>query len=399
MRERGAGNGGNRVVSKSLTFYTRGSFTEVQMAGTIKLGELFGVPIRLHYTWFAALALLSLALAFYFWGIHPLWQNLLFGTAASILFFISMCLRELVCFFTATRLGIPVKGVTLYVFTGVPRITEQHSRLLPELAIAAAGPSANLAIAGIFYALYGTLIKAENLSFAEFMQWLMFFNFAVALFNLLPAFPLAGGRALRAVLWLGLKNYSRATRTATLVGRTIAIILILTGIAVLIVSRDLFTSALIGVSGWFLESAASASRRQTLVRDAFRGIFARDMMTEEYTPIKQQLTFGLVRDYIINSGQNCFFVIEDGKLEGIVTLTDILIPQKRWNSTKISDIMTPAFKLKTAQPSEPAVDLLELMDEHGINQVPVVQGQTPVGMVTKERLLRFLKARAVLRAF
>lgn len=369
------------------------------MTGTIKLGELFGVPIRLHYTWLAALVMVSLALAFYFWGIHPLWQNLLFGTSASILFFISMCLRELVCFATATGLSIPVKGVTLYVFTGVPRITEQDSRLLPELAIAAAGPLANLAVAGIFYALYGALITAERLSSAELMQWLMFFNIGVALFNLLPVFPLAGGRVLRAILWLGLKNYSLATRIATLVGRTIAIILIIIGVTVLFVSRDLYTGVLIAVSGWFLESAASASRRQALVRDALRGITAYDMMTEEYTPLKQQLTFGLVRDYIINSGQSCFFVIEDGKLEGILTLTDILIPQKRWDSTRISDIMTPASRLKTAQPSEPAVDLLELMNEHDIGQIPVVQGRTPVGMVTKERLLRFLKARAVLRAF
>jgi CBS domain-containing protein len=152
------------------------------------------------------------------------------------------------------------------------------------------------------------------------------------------------------------------------------------------------------VFGWFLEDAATTGRRRALVRDALRGIIAHDMMTDDYTPIKQQLTFGLVREYIINSGQHCFVVIEDNKLQGIVTLSDIQIPQKRWDSTRISDVMTPAKRLKTAQPHQPAVDLLEQMDDYDIDQIPVVQEDRLVGMVTRERLLRFLKARAVLKA-
>jgi CBS domain-containing protein len=122
------------------------------------------------------------------------------------------------------------------------------------------------------------------------------------------------------------------------------------------------------------------------------------MMIDAYTPIRQQLTFGVVREYIINSGQHCFLVVEDGKPQGIVTLGDIQIPAKRWDSTRISDIMTPARKLKTTQPNQPAVDLLEQMEDYDIEQIPVVQEDKLVGMVTRERLLRFLKARAVLRA-
>ncbi len=369
------------------------------MAGTIKLGELFGIPVRLHYTWLVALVLVSIALALYFWGVHSAWHNLASGAAASVLFFFSMCLREIACVFAARKLGMPVRGITLFVFAGMPRIAEQDSKPLPELALAAVGFLANLAIAGVFYALYGMLINLGSLSLADLMQWLFYFNIMVALFNLLPAPPLAMGIALQAVLQLALGDLSRAARIATLLGRSIAIMLILTGITVLVASRDLFAGTAIAVSGWFLENAASASRRQALVRHALHGITAHNLMTEDYTPLKQQLTFGLVRDYIINSGQNCFFVIEDGKLEGIVTLTDILIPPKRWNSTRISDIMTPARKLKTAPPSEPAVNLLELMDDFGIGQVPVVRGRMPLGMVTRERLLRFLKARAILRAF
>jgi Zn-dependent protease/predicted transcriptional regulator len=380
-------------------FILEAAATLAEMTGTIKVGEFFGIPVRLHYTWFVALVLVMLALAVYFWGMYSIWHNLAFGAAASVLFFVSMCLRELVCLVTASRLHVPVRGITLFVFAGMPRIADEDFKPLPELGLAIVAVLANLAIAGLFYAIYGALINAGALAAAELMQWLFYFNVMAALFNLLPAPPLAAGRALQAILRLALRNHSRAARITTLLGRSIAILLVVTGIAILFVSRDIFAGIAIAVAGWFLENAASASRRQALVRDAFRGITAHDMMTEDYTPIKQQLTFGLVRDYIINSGQNCFFVIEDGKLEGIVTLTDILIPQKRWNSTKISDIMTPAKKLKTAPPSEPAVNLLELMDDYGINQVPIIRGETPIGMVTRERLLRFLKARAVLRAF
>jgi CBS domain-containing protein len=122
------------------------------------------------------------------------------------------------------------------------------------------------------------------------------------------------------------------------------------------------------------------------------------MMTEDYTPIKQQLTFGLIREYIINSGQHCFVVIDDGKLRGIVTLGDIQIPEKRWETALISDIMTTAERLKTAQPDQPAVDSLEQMDDYDIDQIPVLKDDKVLGMVTRERLFRFLKARAVLKA-
>jgi len=191
---------------------------------------------------------------------------------------------------------------------------------------------------------------------------------------------------------------SRATRIVTLAGRVVGFALIFAGILAIIIAGEWFTGPLVAAFGWFLENAAAVSRRQTLVRDALRGVTAHYMMSENYTPIKQQLTFGVVRDYIINSGQHCFVVIEDGKLQGIVTLSDIQIPQKRWDSTKISEILTPASKLKTAHPDHPAVDLLEQMDEYDIDQIPVLENGKLIGMVERQRIIRFLTARAVLKA-
>src|SRR4030043_327854 len=165
-----------------------------------------------------------------------------------------------------------------------------------------------------------------------------------------------------------------------------------------ILARDWFAGVATVVFGLFLEDASTVSHRQALIRDALRGMTAQDMMTDDYTPIKRQLTFALVREYIINSGQNCFVVVEDGKLRGIVTLGDTQISPKLWESTLISDIMPPADRLKTSPPAYPAVDLLEQMDDYDVDQIPVTQDHKLVGMVTRERLRRFLKARAVLRA-
>ncbi|MCX6008944.1 MAG: CBS domain-containing protein [Chloroflexi bacterium] len=364
----------------------------------IKLGEVFGIPVRVHYTWFIASALIIITLALTFRGINPLWQNIILGIIASLLFFASMCARALAQSSVAINRGMLVRSVTLYVFGGVPRITEQDTRPIPEILMAITGPFSSLVIAGIFYALSYALAGTATFMPAEFMQWLFYFNIMMALFNLIPAFPLDGGRALRAILQLTMGDYSRATRIATFTGRVIGFLLIAVGILAVILPGNWFAGVATAVFGWFLEDATTTGRRRALVRDALRGITAQDMMTQDYTPIKQQISFGLVREYIINSGQHCFVVIEDGKLQGIVTLGDIQIPEKRWDSTRISDIMTPAKRLKTAQPDQPAVDLLEQMDDYDIDQIPVVQEDRLVGMVTRERLLRFLKARAVLKA-
>ena len=364
----------------------------------INLGEVFGIPVRLHYTWLPASILIVIALAQQLHGFYPIWLNVIHGIAASLLFLASMCARALAQNSVAIKRGMPVRSVTLYVFGGAPRITEQDTRPLPEILVAITGPVTSLVIAGTFYALSYALASSTTTMPAEFMQWLFYFNIMIALFNLIPAFPLDGGRGLRAILQLALRNHSQATRIATSTSRVIGFLLIALGILAIGLPGNWFAGVATVVFGWFLEDAAITSRRQALVRDALRGMTTQDMMTTEYTPIKQQLTFELVREYIINSGQNCFIVIEDGKLEGIVTLGDIQIPEKRWGSTRISDIMTLANKLKTAQPDQPAVDLLEQMDDYDINQIPVIQEYKLVGMVTRERLLRFLKARAVLKA-
>jgi Zn-dependent protease len=368
------------------------------MTGSTKIGEYFGIPVRMHNTWYVAAFLIILTLVITLRGIYPWWQNVLLGIVASALFFGSICARVLAQYAVATRRHMPVQSLTLYAFGGMLRVREQDIHPAPSTLMAVTGPAANFVIAGFFYIIFFILASVGSFSTGELIQWLAYFNVMVALFNVIPALPLDGGWVLRAILQMAMKDYGRATRIATLTGWIIGIIVIAAGIVIIVLPGNWFAGVATAAFGWFLTDAATVSRRQTLIRNALRGMAAQDLLTDDYTQIKQQLTFALVREYIINSGQHCFVVIEDGKLKGIVTLGDTQIHPTQWETTRIADIMTPAGLLKTASPDQPAVDLLEEMDDYDIDQIPVTQDDKLLGMVTRERLSRFLKARAVLRA-
>jgi CBS domain-containing protein/Zn-dependent protease len=368
------------------------------MTGSTKLGEYFGIPVRMHNTWYIAGLLIVLTLAITLRGFYPWWENVILGVIASVLFFGSMCARVLAQYAVATNRHMPIQSIMLYPFGGMLRIIEQDTRPAPSIMMAVTGLVANFIIAAFFYTIYYILASFGSFMFAELIRWVAYFNIMVTLFNIIPAVPLDGGWVLRAILQRTMKDYSRATQISTLAGWIIGIIVIGAGIAAVIFAGNWFAGVATAAFGWFLTDAATVSRRQALIRDALRGLTAQYLMTDDYTPIKQQLTFSVVRDYIINSGQHCFVVVEDGKLKGIVTLGDTQIHPTQWEKTRIADIMTPAGLLETAPPDQPAVDLLEKMDDYDIDQIPVTQNDKLLGMVTRERISRFLKARAVLKA-
>lgn len=372
------------------------------MGSSLSLGRIFGIPIRLHYTWFLIFVLITVALLTYFPQAYPLWQRITLGIVASLLFFISITAHELAHSLMAINNGIPVKNITLFVFGGVSQITKEATRPIVELLVAVVGPLSSLIIAGIFYGLHSMLITLAKLGSGSIivtgLDWLAYINVMLALFNLVPGFPLDGGRVFRALLWMGTGDYSRATRIAALTGRGIGFLFIFGGILVMIVAGQWFAGLWLAFIGWFLENAAAASHRQALLREALHGFTVRDIMSADRPFVTQQLSVGqLVRDYILPTGRRCFLVLEDSQLQGIVTLYNIKqVPQERWDSTRITEIMTPASKLKTAHPNQPAVSLLEQMDEWNINQMPVLEGEQVIGMVGRDGLIRFLRTRAEL---
>ncbi|MBA7504239.1 putative zinc metalloprotease Rip3 [subsurface metagenome] len=232
------------------------------MRSTPNLGRIFGVRVRLHYTWLAAIVLITAAVVTQFSTAYPLWQRIMLGIAASLLFFIAITIREFVLSFIATSKGTPVKRVTLFVFGGVSQIAKEDTLPSLELLLAVVGMLSNLIIAGIFYVVYIVLAHTDNIVVDVLVQWLAFIYFMLALFHFIPGFPLDGGRVLRALLWKATGNYERVTRIASWTGWAIGLIFTIGGILVLITTQQWLVGILLAFPGLVLQNAATHSRRQ-----------------------------------------------------------------------------------------------------------------------------------------
>ena len=266
-----------------------------------------------------------------------------------------------------------------------------------EFKMAAAGPACSLAIGGLFFLLQ-ILIRGISEPVAAMAYWLAQVNVVLAAFNLIPGFPLDGGRVFRSILWRFTGNYQRSTLIATQVGRGVAYTFILGGILVMFLLHEWFGGLWLAFIGWFLENAASASYRQAQWRDALQGFTASQLMTTDYLVVPPDITISrLVQEYVFTTGRHFFLVASEGRLEGILTLHNIKsVPRQSWEVTQVRGIMTPVDRLKVAYPDQDAVSILEQMDENDINQMPVVSGGRVIGLVARGNLIRFFRTRAEL---
>jgi len=283
------------------------------MKGNISLGRVFGIPLRLNYTWFIIFAWVTLSLVLYPLVEPPypsIWQRIILGILTSLLFFASIVTHELAHSILAIRNNIPVKEITLFVFGGVSQITKEATHPRAELSIAIVGPLTSLALAGIFYGLHLLLAGTQQILAANLMWWLARINVLLALFNLIPGFPLDGGRIFRALVWYRTHDYHRATRIATKVGQGIAYAFIAGGIALIIFAPLYWIYGLwITLIGWFLHDAASASYQQILLRDALTGITVRQVTDYDCPLIPPHTNLAeLVQQYVLPTRQSCFLI-------------------------------------------------------------------------------------------
>lgn len=367
------------------------------MRGHISLGRIFGIPLRLHYSWFIIFTLVTYSLVRYAVGqAYPIEQGIILGISTSILFFASILTHELAHSVLAIRNNIPVREITLFVFGGVSQITKDATSPRAEFSVAVVGPLTSLAMAGIFYGLHLLLAGAQQTLAASLMQWLALINVVLALFNLIPGFPLDGGRIFRAVVWQRTRDYHKATRLAARVGQGIAYAFIGGGIALIILFRESWFSGLwLILIGWFLHDAARASYRQVLLRDALVGITARQVTDYGCPLIPPNMNLGdVVQQYILPTGRSCLLVTRGGELEGMVTLQHIKrIPRARWPVTSVRDIMTRAGRLKVAHADQDVLSVLQDMVGESANHIPVTEGGRVAGVISREELIRFLRTR------
>ena len=367
------------------------------MGGAFNIGRVFGIELRLHYTWFIIFTLLTVSLAYPHWS-H--WFYWIVGIITSLLFFASVFAHELAHSLVAKANDIPIRSITLFIFGGVSQMTKEAARPSVELKMAAAGPACSLALSGLFYLIWRLVPLTEPIS--TMIQWLAYINLALALFNLVPGFPLDGGRVFRSILWRTSGNYVRATRIAAQVGRGIGYLFIVGGILIVFFrpfGLVWFSGLWLAFIGWFLENAASESYRQVRWREALQGITVAQLMTSDIPVVSPDISIDqLVHEHVLSRGRHYFMVVDEGRLQGALTLHNIkAVPQQRWGATRVKDVMTPANKLRIANLNQDALSILEQMGEVDINEMPVVSEGRVIGLVARDKVLRFLQTRSELR--
>ncbi len=371
------------------------------MGGGFNLGKIFGIQFRLHYTWFIIFVLLIVSLS---WQLFPLyypgWNRLLYwvvGTIATLLFFISLVAHELAHSLVGRVNNIPVKSITLFIFGGMAQMTREATKASAELKMAAAGPACSLAIGGMF-ALLWMLTRGVIEPVAAMAYWLAQINVLLAVFNLIPGFPLDGGRVFRSLMWHFTGNYKRSTRIATRVGQGVAYSFILGGILIMFLLHEWLGGLWLAFIGWFLQNAASISYRQVQWREALHEFTASQVMISDYMVIPPNVTVDeLVQGYVLPKGHRFFLVTDEGGVRGILTLHNIKsVSQSNWAMTQVEKIMLPVDQLKVVRPEQDALSIMEQMDENDINQMPVVSEGRVIGLITRDNLIRFLRTRSEL---
>jgi len=361
----------------------------------IPLGRILGIAIGLDFSWFLIFALLTwLLAASYFPGEFknlPAGVYWAMGAATSILLFVSVLLHELGHSIVALRYKIPVRRITLFLFGGVAEIGAEPPSARAEFFIAIAGPLVSLALAALFQAIEPAVAAVQPL--LGIVKYLAYINLAVVLFNLVPGYPLDGGRVFRALVWAITGNMRRATVVAANVGRFFGFFFIMVGVWMML-GGNFGGGIWIAFIGWFLDSAAASQVQLTRVEGLLSGHIVSQAMSVNCPRLPADIPLQrLVDEHILASGQRFYIVDRDDKAVGLINLRGILnVPRSRWSSTTVQEAMLPLNQLKSVSPTTELWAVLQLMDRSGVNQLPVISDGEVVGMLSREDVIGYLGA-------
>jgi Zn-dependent protease/predicted transcriptional regulator len=398
--------------TSNIRAYNKRRFSEPETSGTtamraqIDLGRIFGIRVGLHYSWIIIAFLIVFSLSQQFALVHSNWSpSVIWGTAilTALLFFICILLHELGHSVVAQSRGIRVSSIVLFALGGVSQMERESQDAKTEFWMALAGPLVSFALGLVF------LISANALGWAgpssttgspfiSMLASLAYINFTLGAFNLVPAFPLDGGRVLRAGAWWVTRSLERATRFASLVGQLFAFLFILAGLWEFFRGQG-FGGLWIAFIGWFLLDAARSSGVQVELTHALAGIKVRDVMDRNCNVIDASDNLQtLVDDHLLRSGHRCFVVQENGRLTGLITPSDIAQVERRmWPLTTVEQAMRRVSQLQVVSPEAPVINALEIMARKDINQLPVASDGHLEGVVSRAHLLDLLRTRAELK--
>jgi Zn-dependent protease/CBS domain-containing protein len=359
----------------------------------IPLGRILGIPLGLDYSWFLIFVLLTWTLAEGYYPAEfkgwPTAQYWVLGAVTAIMLFVSVVLHELGHSVVAMSYRIPVRSITLFIFGGIAQIGAEPPSAAAEFWIAVAGPAVSFALA-VFFAILSPLFLGVMPLFA-LLTYLAYINGALVVFNLIPGFPLDGGRVFRAIVWGITGNLRRATMIAGGVGRFIGFFFIILGVW-LVLRGYLFNGLWIAFIGWFLESTAGAQIMYQMVESLLAGHKVSDAMSGNYAEVPAEMVLqDLVDHHILAGGRRAFVVKTGDDVVGLLTLHRIKeVPRTAWPTTTATQVMIPAAQMKCTRPDAGLADALKAMDRNGVNQLPVMTDGRMLGMLTREGIISYL---------
>lgn len=374
------------------------------LKNSVRLFSVAGIEVGVHYSWLIVFGLLTWSLAESFFPqayrqltgtpLEPTTRWIL-GASASILLFASVLVHELAHSFMARARGLDARSITLFIFGGVSNLSGESKSPSTEFWVAIVGPLASIAIGGVIFVVSGMVASAE---LQVLLGYLWFINLLLAGFNLVPGFPLDGGRVLRSIAWKITNSLRRATEVAAGAGQLIGFALIIWGIATMFGGQNLFGGLWIAAIGWFLQTAATSSLQQVILETRLRNVRVGSVVRRDDTGVSPNTSIGeLVDRYLLPRNRRAAAVVADGRPIGIVTLSDIKeVPPEARPTVTVSEVMGGRDGLVTARPDETLSEAIERLTEGDLEQLPVVEGDRLVGMLTRADVMRQLQLRETL---
>jgi Zn-dependent protease/predicted transcriptional regulator len=378
------------------------------------LGRIFGIRIRIDWSWLFIFALITWNLASAFGDLHSDWSvrlNLTVAIVGALLFFASVLAHELAHSLVAQAQGTGVDSITLFLFGGVSNIQEEPKSPGNEFLMAILGPVTSIVIGGVLVTA-ASLMASPRIAFdapasdliarlgpiTTLFLWLGSVNIFLGLFNLIPGFPLDGGRVVRSIFWAVTKDLRRATHWASLLGQGVAWVMILAGIAsafgaqVPLIGASFVGGLWLAFIGWFLSSAATQSYQRIVVEDILDDVSVSRMMRSDPPIVPSGISLSeFVEQHVMQSDDYGFPVVENGELQGIITLDDVRsVGRDAWERTRVAQAMTPSDRLLTVAPDDCASEALEKLTHQDVRQLPVLDQGKLVGVVRRRDITRWL---------
>lgn len=371
------------------------------MGNGVKVFSIGGIGIYVNWSWIIAIAIVTWSVGDFFHVTYPSWSTgtaYALGLLSGVLLFVTVLIHELAHSFTARANGLPVNTITLFIFGGVSNLTREPQTPRIEFLVAIAGPLMSLVLSGIFYVLYIALHGGPT-EVTAVLGYLASVNLILAIFNLIPGFPLDGGRVLRSIVWAITGNLRRATHIASNIGDGFGYLFIVAGLLEAFVGGDVIAGIWLAFIGWFLHNAATASYQQAVMDRVLIGVEVRNVMDPAPAGVGPSLSIQeAVEGHMMTRGTRALPVNgPDGSLLGLLTLSDVQqVPRDDWATTPASKVMTSLDHLQTTTPDAGLREALAAMAEHNYNQLPVVSNGRVVGILNRGHVLQWIHLREAL---